>query len=51
MNALYFILGSASEWKQMFDTNVIAMNICNREAIQIMQETNISDGHIININR
>lgn len=34
----------------MYDTNVIGLNICSREAIKIMKEMNIK-GHIININR
>jgi len=35
----------------MFDTNVIGYNICSREAIKIMNEIKIKEGHIININR
>lgn len=35
----------------MFDTNVIALNICSREAMKIMKEMEIEEGHIININR
>lgn len=44
------LFGNTSDWKQMFNTNVLALNICSREAIKIMQETNVSEGHIINVN-
>jgi len=44
------VLGSTDDWKQMFDINVLGLNICSREAVKIMKETNIEDGHIININ-
>lgn len=44
-------LGDTNDMKQMFDTNVIAINICSREALKIMEETKIKDGHIINMNR
>lgn len=47
----FMILGNASDWKLMFDTNVIASSICSRETIKIMEETNTPDGHIINLNR
>ncbi|KAL4131045.1 hypothetical protein QTP88_008402 [Uroleucon formosanum] len=44
------LLGNTSDWKQMFDTNVIGLNICSREAIKFMEEIQIKEGHIININ-
>ncbi|XP_060868890.1 farnesol dehydrogenase-like [Metopolophium dirhodum] len=44
------LLGNTNDWKQMFDTNVMGLNICSREAIKIMEETQIKAGHIININ-
>ncbi|XP_015371926.1 PREDICTED: dehydrogenase/reductase SDR family member 11-like [Diuraphis noxia] len=44
------LLGNTNDWKQMFDTNVIGYNICSREAINIMEEIKIKEGHIININ-
>ncbi|XP_025194727.1 farnesol dehydrogenase-like, partial [Melanaphis sacchari] len=44
------LLGNTNDWKQMFDTNVIGTNICSREAIKIMEEIQIKEGHIININ-
>lgn len=34
-----------------FQTNVLAVAICAREAVKIMQESNTDDGHIINIGR
>ncbi|CAH1725315.1 farnesol dehydrogenase-like [Aphis gossypii] len=44
------LLGKTNDWKQMFDTNVIGLNICSREAIKIMEELKTKEGHIININ-
>lgn len=37
--------------KEMFDTNVIAQSICSREALKIMEEAKIKEGHIVNMNR
>ncbi|KAF0772247.1 farnesol dehydrogenase-like [Aphis craccivora] len=45
------LLGKTNDWKQMFDTNVMGLNICSREAIKFMEEMKIKEGHIININR
>ncbi|XP_015364161.1 PREDICTED: farnesol dehydrogenase-like, partial [Diuraphis noxia] len=44
------LLGNSNDWKKMFETNVIGLNICSRETIKIMEETKIKVGHIININ-
>jgi len=43
------VLGNTKDFKQTFDTNVIGLSICSREAIKIMEEMKIK-GHIININ-
>jgi len=48
---LCIISGNSNDWKTMFDTNVMGLNICTREAVKIMEETKIKAGHIININR
>ncbi|XP_050424292.1 farnesol dehydrogenase-like [Adelges cooleyi] len=42
--------GSTTDWKLMFDTNLIGLNICSREAVKLMQHFEIERGHIININ-
>jgi 17beta-estradiol 17-dehydrogenase / 3beta-hydroxysteroid 3-dehydrogenase len=39
---------SAEQWREMFDVNVIALCICNREALNHMISNN-DQGHIINI--
>lgn len=41
--------GSTEEWKLMFDTNVIGLCICTREAVQDMLSNKI-DGHVVHIN-
>ncbi|VVC26148.1 Hypothetical protein CINCED_3A010977 [Cinara cedri] len=42
-------LGKTNDWKLLFDTNVIGLNICCREAINIMKELKIN-GHVVNVN-
>ncbi|XP_063236793.1 dehydrogenase/reductase SDR family member 11-like isoform X4 [Bacillus rossius redtenbacheri] len=42
--------GKTSDWKQMFDVNVLALSICTREAFKSMRERGVDDGHIIHIN-
>lgn len=41
--------GDTQMWKNVLDTNIMAVAIASREAIRIMNENNI-DGYIININ-
>ncbi|XP_077284826.1 farnesol dehydrogenase-like [Arctopsyche grandis] len=41
--------GESESWKEMLDINVMAMNICNREALKSMRRRG-DDGYIININ-
>ncbi|XP_075210576.1 farnesol dehydrogenase-like [Lycorma delicatula] len=37
-------------WRQIYDINVIALQICSREGIKSMRKHHIDDGYIININ-
>ena len=37
-------------WKHTFDVNVMGLSICTREAVQLMRESGVDDGHIINVN-
>jgi len=39
-----------SQMKGMFDTNVVGLSLCSREALRCMKRHNINDGHIVNIN-
>ena len=43
--------GSGDDFKKMLDLNVFGLSVCTREAIQIMKEKGVDDGHIIHINR
>ncbi|KAJ8913708.1 hypothetical protein NQ315_007425 [Exocentrus adspersus] len=44
------INGNIEDWKRILDTNVLGLAVASREALRIMQETGIDDGHIVNIN-
>ncbi|XP_074028768.1 farnesol dehydrogenase isoform X2 [Leptinotarsa decemlineata] len=41
--------GASEDWRRIFEINVMALCICNREAIKIMRNHNIA-GHIILMN-
>lgn len=41
--------GSTKDWRDVLETNVIALSVATREAIKTMQEKKI-DGHIVNVN-
>ncbi|XP_042905643.1 dehydrogenase/reductase SDR family member 11 isoform X2 [Parasteatoda tepidariorum] len=41
--------GTTSDWKNMLDVNILALCICTREAVKLMNEKGIDDGHIIHI--
>ncbi|CAK8694733.1 unnamed protein product [Clavelina lepadiformis] len=36
--------------KEMINVNILALCIATREAITLMKNTNVDDGHIVNIN-
>lgn len=40
-----------TELRRVFDTNVIGLSICIREAVKDMRERAVDDGYIINIGR
>lgn len=42
--------GNVEEWKEMLDVNVLALSICTKEAIKLMRECGVDDGHIIHMN-
>lgn len=41
--------GKTEDWKTIFDTNVLSLNIATREAIRDMRKNDVN-GHIIHIN-
>lgn len=41
--------GSTEKWRETLDVNVIALCICTREAVKLMREFSLDNGHIINI--
>lgn len=47
--ATELIDGDISKWRQIIDTNILALSICTREAIASMKANNIK-GHIVHIN-
>ncbi|KAL1465735.1 hypothetical protein WDU94_005278 [Cyamophila willieti] len=42
--------GDSDIWRNIYEVNVLALNICTREAVQSMFANNIDDGYVININ-
>lgn len=43
------LTGNTSDWKNMLDVNVMALSICTQEAVKLMREKRINDGHIIHM--
>lgn len=46
-----FLDGNLEDWKCLFDTNVLAVGMCTRQALKSMEAHGVNDGHIVNINR
>lgn len=45
-----FADGDLNDWKVLFDTNVLAVGMCTKQALQSMESHDVNDGHIVNIN-
>nr|UJH41144.1 farnesol dehydrogenase [Pardosa pseudoannulata] len=43
------LTGETSDWKRILEVNVLALCVCTRESIKLMQENDIDDGQIIHI--
>ncbi|KAK2172523.1 hypothetical protein NP493_955g00036 [Ridgeia piscesae] len=41
--------GDTDSWKEMLDVNVLAVSICTREAVTLMRDSGVDDGHIFNV--
>ncbi|KAK7506753.1 hypothetical protein BaRGS_00002228 [Batillaria attramentaria] len=44
------LTGQPSQWRHMFEVNVLGLLMCTKESFKLMQENNIDDGHIILVN-
>ncbi|KAJ9585022.1 hypothetical protein L9F63_020632, partial [Diploptera punctata] len=42
--------GPVENWKVIMDLNVMALSVCTKEALQVMKEKGVTDGHIVHIN-
>ncbi|PSN53616.1 Farnesol dehydrogenase [Blattella germanica] len=42
--------GLTEQWKTILDLNVLGLSICTREALNVMKEKGVDDGHIVHIN-
>lgn len=40
---------TTAQMRQMTDVNIIGLCVCTREAVKLMEEANIDDGHIIHV--
>ena len=43
------VSGETESWREMLDVNVLALSVCTREAIQLMGDSKVTDGHIIHV--
>ena len=41
--------GETAKWEEMFRVNVLALAVCTREAIKVMRDGSVPDGHVIHI--
>lgn len=37
--------------REVFEVNVMGLTICTQQALKLMKESGVDDGHIIHINR
>lgn len=42
--------GNYQGWKDMLDLNILAVTLCTREAVKIMEDNKPVTGHVVNIN-
>ncbi|KAL5020467.1 hypothetical protein ScPMuIL_003359 [Solemya velum] len=42
--------GTTEKWRDMLNTNVIGLCICTREALKLMRDSGVDNGHIILLN-
>lgn len=47
---IFFVDGDTKFFKEIFDVNVIGLTICTQQALKLMKESGVDDGHIIHIN-
>ncbi|PSN57064.1 hypothetical protein C0J52_01753 [Blattella germanica] len=44
------IAGPEEHWKGILDLNVLGLSVCTKQALDIMKENGVDDGHIVHIN-
>lgn len=49
-NVLLSEMETPDVMRKIFETNVIGLSLCTGEAIRMMKETGVNDGHIVHIN-
>lgn len=52
-NVISFVVADddTEKWNKIYATNILALQICSREALKSMKANNITDGCIVNISR
>jgi len=47
----YFLEGDPKLFRDVIEVNVMGLTICTQQALKLMKESGVNDGHIIHINR
>ena len=38
------------EWRTMYEVNVLGLSMCTQEACKLMEQSGVSDGHVVMLN-
>ncbi|KAK7506751.1 hypothetical protein BaRGS_00002226 [Batillaria attramentaria] len=49
-NTAPLLTGEPSQWREMFEVNVLGLMMCTQQSYKLMEEKEVKDGHIILVN-